>query len=130
MNVGEHVQLPQLSVGALGSAVLTATETAAKAEQVNEQDTYNDRSCQQQASSAISAQAQDAKAAYGCGCRKRTVMLEGDIVYAAQSFSTEAGSAAQAEKGCECATSTTTTSLTSGSPLGAGCVAVSACLPA
>ena len=55
--VGEPVKLPQLSVGALGSAQLTATETAAKVEEVSEQDTYKDRTCQQQASSAISAQA-------------------------------------------------------------------------
>ena len=55
----------------------------------------------------------ESSAGYGCGCRKRTVLLEGDINYINRDRSVENGNAKQAKKGCEEVNSITTTQLTS-----------------
>ena len=106
----------------LGGAQLEATESSGMAGSNSEQDTYEDRLCQQKACASSSSSGSESMAAYGCGCRKRTVCLQGDIVYQNQHSITESGEACQTSAGCDETTTTTTTSLQAAACPDLGCI--------
>jgi hypothetical protein len=70
----------------------------------------------------------ESSAAFGCGTRKRTVCLEGDICYRNIKRADEKGVAAQNKKACEEAVTTTTTQLQA-IEAPEPCVAVTTCPP-
>lgn len=80
-----------------------------EATQLVENDQFMDHECQEASCASKSSEGKESSAAFGCGCRKRTVCLEGDICYRNIKSSGEAGSAREVIKGCEEATTTTIT---------------------
>lgn len=97
----------------LGSGQVRSHEVSALASQLTETNEYDDHKCQSKSTAHKCEDTCESKAAFGCGCRKRTVCLEGDITYRNIRQSSEKGSAKQERKACEEAITTTTTALTS-----------------
>jgi hypothetical protein len=112
----------------LSGAVIAAHGVEASATQLTEVNEFHDHRCAAGAVANKCSEGCESSAAFGCGCRKRTVCLEGDICYRNIRSSTEAGTAEQVIEGCEEANTVTTTSLHSvDTPL--PCVSVSVCPP-
>lgn len=74
---------------------------------------WEDNKCASIATAEKEAEGCESSCSYGCGCRKRTVCLEGDICYRNIHTSSESGEAAQRGEACEQTVSSTTTALTS-----------------
>lgn len=110
----------------LNAGTLTATSVGASASTIKEDNKYHDHQCVAASFGCKEESGCETSAAFGCGCRKRTVCLEGDICYRNIKSADEHGSAAQAKESCEEAITTTTTSLT-GFESAVPCVVVSSC---
>ncbi len=111
---------------ALGAGILTATSVGASASTIQESNEFEDHRC---AATSVACKEEcgvETSAAFGCGCRKRTVCLEGDICYRNIKSADEHGRAAQSQESCEEAITTTTTTLT-GIEAPAPCVTVTTC---
>ena len=83
---------------------------AANLQQTN---TFHDHRCEAESRAHKCEDTCESKAAFGCGCHKRTVCLEGDICYRNIKFASEAGAAEQEKEACEESITVTTTGLTS-----------------
>lgn len=79
----------------LGAGVLKSSGLSAVAAALTETNQYNDHRSNTKSSANKIADGCESSAAYGVGTRKRTVQLEGDIVYRNIRRSTENGIAAQ-----------------------------------
>jgi hypothetical protein len=99
--------------GPLGGGVVTSTGLTASASQLTETNIWDDNRCASVATAHREDEGCESSCSYGCGCRKRTVCLEGDICYRNIRSSTESGEAAERGEACEQSVSTTTTALTS-----------------
>jgi hypothetical protein len=112
----------------LGAGVIATQEVSALSSQLAETNTFDDHRCESRSCAEKCEDTCESKAAFGCGCRKRTVCLEGDICYRNIKFSSEAGQAVQQKESCEEELTTTTSALTAiEAPL--PCVTVIACPP-
>lgn len=112
----------------LGAGVIATHEVSALASQLSETNTFDDHRCESRSCAEKCEDTCESKAAFGCGCRKRTVCLEGDICYKNIKFSSEAGEAKQVGESCEEELTTTTSALTAiEAPL--PCVTVISCPP-
>ena len=119
---------PPVPPPSLGAGVIATQEVGALASQLSETNTYDDHRCESRACAEKCEDTCESSAAFGCGCRKRTVCLEGDICYRNIKFSSEAGRAAQQKESCEEELTTTTSALTAiEAPL--PCITVISCPP-
>lgn len=82
---------PSFPAPTLGAGVVAAQEVSALSSQLSETNTYDDHRCESKACGEKCEDTCESKAAFGCGCRKRTVCLTGDICYKNIKYSSEAG---------------------------------------
>lgn len=128
IDVSPPVEVPLSNQSNLGSGVLRSTGLSAVASELTETNQYNDHRCNTKSSANKCADGCESSAAYGVGTRKRTVQLEGDIVYRNIRRSAEQGTAAQNKQACEEAISSTTNVLTAVEQP-AECLRVTVCVP-
>lgn len=101
------------STQTLGSATIRSFGASALASQLTETNEFDDHRCAAAHCAEKCIAGSESTCAFGCGTRKRTVCLEGDICYRNIKSSCESGEAQQAKKACEETTTVTTTQLAS-----------------
>lgn len=62
---------------------------------------YHDHICQEAHANCHAMNEREVDAAQGCGVRKKTIIIEGDIVYKDRLQKVEQGTAGEIERGCE-----------------------------